>query len=213
MLDAFMGGGTTLIEAWLLNRPSIGIDISKLAYQTTSALLDSMEALSRRDNRASLESKYKLTIILGDSTFNQNKAIYDSVDRSSVRLLCVHPPYLDALSYTNGHPQDLSRIRDIEQFLKRISAFAERSKAYLASNNVCAVLIGDVRRDGHIFPLGARTLDTFLDAGFQLNEIIVKTQHRDRSNEFYYSSTGSHLLAHEYLYIFSWPSQEIVVQC
>ena len=37
VLDAFMGGGTTLIEAWLLNRRSVGIDVSKLAYQTTSA--------------------------------------------------------------------------------------------------------------------------------------------------------------------------------
>ena len=32
VLDPFMGGGTTLIEAWLLGRPSVGIDVSKLAH-------------------------------------------------------------------------------------------------------------------------------------------------------------------------------------
>ena len=32
VLDAFMGGGTTLIEAWLLNRYSVGIDVSKGNY-------------------------------------------------------------------------------------------------------------------------------------------------------------------------------------
>ncbi|MBW8049570.1 MAG: site-specific DNA-methyltransferase [Cytophagales bacterium] len=32
ILDPFMGGGTTLVEAQILNRPAIGFDISSLAY-------------------------------------------------------------------------------------------------------------------------------------------------------------------------------------
>ena len=42
VVDAFVGGGTSLIEAWLLNRRSLGLDISKLALQTTQAKLDSL---------------------------------------------------------------------------------------------------------------------------------------------------------------------------
>ena len=213
VLDAFMGGGTTLIEAWLLNRHSIGIDVSRLAYQTSLARLESMEELSKQDSRTNIEPKYKPRIILGDSTFTKNRTTYDTIKPNSVNLLCVHPPYLDALIYTDNHPEDLSQVRDPVQFLKRITAFAEGCAYYLASENVCAVLIGDVRRHGQIIPLGARTLGAFLSAGFHLEDIIVKTQHRDRSSEFYFSSRHGYLLAHEYLYLFRWPSQEKTETC
>ena len=206
VLDPFMGGGTTLIEAWLLGRPSIGIDVSKLAHQTASARLNQMHLLSEQDDRVSIESKYKPQLVLGDSTFSKDDFLYTAIQPNSIKLLCVHPPYLDALTYTDDHPDDLSRIREPEEFLARITAFALGSTEYLSSNNKCALLIGDVRRNGSIVPLGARTLDAFLEVGFELEDIIVKTQHRDRSNEFYFSSVEGYLLAHEYLYIFKWPS-------
>ena len=206
VLDAFMGGGTTLIEAWLLDRCSVGIDVSKLAYQTVSARLQRMQTLSEQDSRVRLDSRYKPHLELGDSTFLGDKAPYDAVQPNSVNLLCAHPPYLDALDYTGGNPEDLSQIREPEAFLARIAVFAQGVTAYLSPQNACAVLVGDVRRDGHIVPLGARVLDTFLSVGYQLQEIVIKTQHRDRSSEFYISSADVYLLAHEYLYIFKWPA-------
>ncbi len=208
VLDAFMGGGTTLIEAWLLNRHSVGIDVSKLAHQTASARLERMELLSKQDSRARIESHYRPQLIFGDSTFAKDSATYNDIRPGTVNLLCVHPPYLDALTYTNGLPEDLSQIKEPGDFLERITTFAEGATPYLASNNVCAVLIGDVRRNGQIIPLGARTLDAFTKAGFQLEDIVVKTQHRDRSSEFYFWSSDGFLLAHEYLYILKWPTQE-----
>lgn len=72
--------------------------------------------------------------------------------------------------------------RELEEFLGRIALFAQGITAYLSPNNVCAVLVGDVRRDGRIIPLGARTLDTFLGVGYELQEIVIKTQHHDRSS-------------------------------
>ena len=205
--------GTTLIEAWLLNRHSIGIDVSKLAYQTASARLERMELLSEQDSRRSIESEYRPQLIIGDSTFVKDKTSYNDILPGTVKLLCVHPPYLDALTYTNGHPDDLSRIKEPEEFLTRMAAFAKGIIPYLASSNTCAVLIGDVRRRGRIIPLGAWTLDAFSKAGFQLEDIIVKTQHRDRSSEFYFSSSVGYLLAHEYLYIFKGPLQEKAERC
>jgi len=52
-------------------------------------------------------------------------------------------------------------------------------------------------------PLGFRTMELFLNAGFQLKEIIIKEQHncksmlywKDRNNKFL-------LLAHEYIFVF-----------
>ena len=213
VLDAFMGGGTTLIEAWLLDRHSTGIDISKLAHQTAAARLERMELLAKQDSRVNLQSKYKPHLITGDSTFVQNNTPYNDIRPGSVHLLCVHPPYLDVLSYTNDHPEDLSKIRNPDTFSERIAAFAHGCIPYLASTNACAVLIGDVRRNGRIIPLGARTLEAFSMVGFQLEDIIVKTQHRERSSEFYFSSTDGYLLAHEYLYVFKWPSEETAEAC
>ena len=213
VVDAFMGGGTTLIEAWLLNRRSVGIDVSKLAYQTASARLERMQILSEQDSRVKIEPKYKPHLVLGDSTFTRSSASYSVIQPNSVNLLCVHPPYLNALTYTNGEPADLSIIKDPQEFAARIVAFAKGTTAYLTPDGVCAVLIGDVRRNGRIIPLGALTLCTFLNVGFQLDEIVVKTQHRDRSSEFYFSSANGYLLAHEYLYIFRWPPQDVTKIC
>ena len=208
VLDTFMGGGTTLIEAWLLDRCSIGIDVSKLAHQTTSARLNHMQLLSQLDNRVTLKPQYRPKLHVGDSTFKEIDTPYKVIRHGTVNLLCMHPPYLNALPYTDEHPADLSRIKDPDEFLARIAGFAERIIPYLAANSTCALLIGDVRRDGRIIPLGAWILETISKIGFRLEDIIVKTQHRDRSNEFYFSSSQEHLLAHEYLYIFKWPMQE-----
>ena len=206
VLDPFMGGGTTLIEAWLLGRRSVGVDVSKLAYYTASARLNQMQLLSNQDDRVHIESRNKPQLVLGDSTFASNNSPYDALQPKSVKLLCVHPPYLDALAYGSADPDDLSRIKEPEEYVRRIADFARGTTRYLSSTNVCALLIGDVRRNGHIIPLGTLTLRAFLDVGFELDEIIIKTQHRDRSSEFYFASAGGYLLAHEYLYILNWPS-------
>ena len=62
-------------------------------------------------------------------------------------------------------------------------------------------------------PLGAWTLEAFSKVGFQLRDIMVKTQHRDRSSEFYFASSGGYLLAHEYLYIFTRPLRKEAEAC
>ena len=63
------------------------------------------------------------------------------------------------------------------------------------------MLMGDVRKAGQLIPLGYETLLQFTKARFELQDIIIKTQHRDRSSEFYLRSDKQLLLAHEYLFI------------
>ena len=204
ILDPFMGGGTTLIEAWLLERNSIGIDISTLAYTTVETRLCEMQDLSVGDDRISIEEECRPDLTLGDATLTLDDSAYSDIEPSSVKLLCVHPPYLDALKYTGGNELDLSTVSDLEEFLERMSAFADGCADYLTQDSTCAVLIGDVRRRGELIPLGARVLDVFLDLGYELDATIIKLQHRERSSEFYSSSTQGYLLAHEYLHILKW---------
>ena len=110
-----------------------------------------MQALSEQDDRVSIESRYRPHLVHGDSTFVKDDCPYTLIQPSSVNLLCVHPPYLDALTYTDAHPDDLSRITEPEEFRRRIAAFALGATAYLSSNK--RVRLVDWRRKGETVAL------------------------------------------------------------
>lgn len=205
VLDPFMGGGTTLIEAWLLQRFSIGVDISKLAYSTTMTRIEEMKRLAGADKRISMVSRYKPKVIHGDSTTVDDTSVFADVQSKSINLLCIHPPYLNVLKYTNRDQKDLSSINDPIEFFCKMVDFAKNYTKFLAPDNTCAVLIGDVRRKGRNIPLSSYILNAFLNVGYVLMETIIKTQNHERSSQFYSTLPGSHLLAHEYLYILKWP--------
>lgn len=202
VVDAFAGGGTTLIEAWLLGRRGIGLDVSRLAVQMTSGRIREMAVAGRGDDRISLKPDRRPKVITADALRLSQVLRRHGVKKGQVKLLCAHPPYLDSLEYTNGDARDLATSPDPEVFLRKLSLFADEAHKVLAPGGVCAILIGDVRRNGTTFPLGLKTLQTFLNASFSLEHIVVKTQHRDRSSEFYVNGrTRSLLMAHEYLFI------------
>ncbi len=202
VIDAFAGGGTTLIEAWLLERPSIGIDIAKLAIQTINAKLEEMENLAKADNSVHLDSSLRPKVIEGNALKLNSLLKLHHVNRHDVKLICVHPPYLDSLKYTVNNNNDLAKNSDPKVFCSRLKLFAQEARCVLSDGGVCAVLIGDVRKHGKFVPLGYMTLQTFLAQGFEIESIVIKTQHKDRSSEFYMGHQQKMLLfAHEYLYI------------
>jgi hypothetical protein len=202
-VDAFVGGGTTLIEAWLLRRHSVGIDISRMALQTTRAKLSEMEEVSATCEVAeTLDPNYRPKVIAADALSLTSLLEKSGVHRGTVKLVCAHPPYLDSVPYTLDNTSDLSRISDRSMFFKRMGQFARQVRTVLSPSGVCAVLIGDVRKNGKFLPLGFGTLNAFLVAGFELETLIVKTQHKERSSEFYQRSASDRLLmAHEYLLV------------
>lgn len=202
IVDAFAGGGTTLVEAWLLNRRSLGLDISKLALQTSSAKLEEMERLAMGDDRIALNPNFRPLVIEGNALHLEKVLNHHGVQRGDVQLLCAHPPYLDSLAYTTNHAEDLALGKDPEVFCNRMRQFAREARHMLSPDGVSAVLIGDVRKRGVLVPLGLMTMSSFLEEGFQIDDIIVKTQHRDRSSEFYARrNAGRLLMAHEYLFV------------
>jgi hypothetical protein len=118
-------------------------------------------------------------------------------------LACVHPPYFDAFTYSQTLKDDLSRIHNLEKFCLELQKIASQIHECLKKGGVCGVLIGDVRKKYRIIPLGFKVMNTFLNEGFQLKEIIIKVQRRDRSTSFWYTNKGiDFLIAHEYLFIF-----------
>ena len=204
IVDAFVGGGTTLIESWLCGRKSIGIDISKLALQVSQAKVMEMEELALDDIRVCLLDEFRPIVLYGDALQLEQIVQENGIEPGTVKLVCAHPPYLDSLNFTQDNDKDLSRIKEPSLFYEKMSVFASNAFRVLASDGICALLIGDVRKAGRFVALGINSAMVFQRQGFNVDSVIVKTQNWDRSAEFYRGRQGSSfLLEHEYLFILS----------
>jgi DNA modification methylase len=189
VLDPFVGGGTTAIEAKLLGRPCVALDINAAALQHT-------RAHTRFHGRTTGE----LTILRGD-------AAHLPLGDNRVALVCAHPPYADIIPYSRDQAGDLSHKRP-GAFLLALEAVAEECLRVTRPEGVCAVLMGDTREQGKVVPLGMETLQVFRSAGFAPKEIVVKAQHHTHMEGAWKpraETRGFLLLAHEYLFILQKP--------
>ena len=187
LLDQFVGGGTTLIEAKLLNRNIIGVDVNKTSLE-----------ICRKKVAFPYNAKSNIDIRKGDA---RN---LDFIKDNSIDLILTHPPYANIIKYSDGIKGDLSNC-EVEEFFEEMKKVAEESYRVLKSNKFCAILMGDTRRKGNVVPLSFEVMRIFEKAGFKTKEIIIKEQHnctmterwRERSEKFNFL-----LIAHEYLFIF-----------
>jgi DNA modification methylase len=153
VLDPFVGGGTTLIEAFLLGRHAIGCDVSDFALQMSRARITELRTRARRET-ISLNSDVRISIRRGDAR------TLTGIQRNSVDFICTHPPYGDALQYSHDDPADLSRVRDPALFLTELGRAARRFYEVLKPGKFCAILIGDLRREGQLYTLGIDTVSS-----------------------------------------------------
>ena len=186
VLDQFVGGGTTAVEAKLTGRNFIGVDINPNAVE-----------LSRNKCNFDFDSNVDISIRLGDAR---------KLDLSdeSVDLICTHPPYADIIQYSEDIDGDLSHL-PIKSFLMEIGKVAEESFRVLKKGKYCAILMGDTRKNGMVQPLAFETMRIFELAGFKTKEIIIKEQHNCKATGFWKTNSIKHnflLLAHEYLFVF-----------
>lgn len=185
ILDQFVGSGTTLIEAKLLNRNAIGIDINQ-------------HAINVANQNIQFESDSKSKIFLQQG----NAADLNFIKSASIDLICTHPPYADIIKYSQNIKGDIS-LMSAESFLKEMSKVAIESYRTLKKSKICAVMMGDIRKHGNVIPLGFRTMECFLQAGFKSKEIIIKEQYNCRSTEYWKNKSNNFLLlAHEYIFVF-----------
>lgn len=190
VLDQFAGGGTTLVEAKLLNRNIIGIDVNQVALDRCR------EKVKFKHEGAN----GKVKIWKGDA--RRLKAIPDE----SIDLICTHPPYANIIHYSEGQdvPDDLSNFT-VKDFLEQMKSVASESYRVLKNGKFCAILMGDTRQKGHVIPLSFETMRVFEDAGFKLKEIILKEQHNCQATGYWKTNSVKYnflLLAHEYLFVF-----------
>ncbi len=186
VLDQFVGGGTTAIEARLTHRNFIGFDINPYAVE-----------LSTKKCQFEFETPCTSTIRVGDARNLE-------LESESVDLICTHPPYADIVRYSDSIEGDLSHL-DMKSFLPEIYKVAKESFRVLKKDKFCVVLMGDTRKKGMVQPLAFETMNLFQNAGFKLKEIIIKEQHNCQATGYWKTNSIKYnflLLAHEYLFVF-----------
>jgi len=187
LLDQFAGGGTTLIEAKLLKRNIIGVDVNP-------------EALERCKEKINFEWENGGEVFLRQGDARN----LDFIEDESIDFICTHPPYANIIEYSKDIKEDLSRLQ-VPQFLEEMKSVAAECYRVLKKNKFCAILMGDTRKKGHVMPMSFEVMKIFETQGFKLKEIIIKEQHNCKATSYWKTNSVKYnflLLAHEYLFVF-----------
>ena len=186
VLDPFVGGGTTAVEAKLTHRNFIGFDINPIAIEQNN-----QKCNFKFDTVATTK------ICLADA-----RAL--PVENETIDLICTHPPYADIIHYSDNIDGDLSLL-PMKDFLFEMGKVAQEFYRVLKKDKFCAVLMGDMRKKGMVQPLAFETMRIFELSGFKLKEIIIKEQHNCKATGYWKTNSIKFnflLLAHEYLFVF-----------
>ena len=188
ILDQFAGGGTTLVEAKLLNRNIIGVDINDVAL-----------------NRCREKIDFEYDGVNGNVYIHKGDARnLDFILDNSIDLICTHPPYANIIQYSDNIDGDLSRLK-VKKFIEEMRIVAAESYRVLKKDKFCAILMGDTREKGHMIPMSFDVMSIFENAGFKLKELIIKEQHNCRATGYWKTNSVKYnflLIAHEYLFVF-----------
>lgn len=191
ILDPFIGSGTTAIEAKLLGRKCVGLDINPEAIK-----------LAKERTNFPLSGSPEPELLTGNA-----KDTVKLLKGKKVDLICAHPPYSNIIRYSEKEG-DLSHL-PITEFLKELETIVDQFFEVLKEEGHCAILIGDTRKQRHIVPLGFWVMQKFIDRGFKLKEIVIKEQHNCKTTPRWTNQSKEQnflLIAHEYLFIFRKPS-------
>lgn len=189
LLDCMIGGGTTAIEAKILNRHITCVDVNEEALERTRMSLG-----------FNVDNKAKQRVVKSDA--RDMKFIKDK----EIDFVLTHPPYADIIKYSEGKlPDDISGIHDIDKFCDETEKIAHELFRVLKPGKFCAILMGDTRRNKMYQPLAFKVMERFLKAGFVLKEDIIKRQFNCKATGFWVNKSKEAnflLIMHEHLFVF-----------
>lgn len=200
VLDPFLGGGTTLIEAQRMDRNSIGIELQE-------------EVANNTNERVKSESKdgVEALVVNGNSKNYDIQGLLNSHNVDKVQFVLFHPPYWDIIKFSDN-PDDLSNSDSLEAFINNFGQVIDNCTKVLENERYCAVVIGDKYSDSQITPLGFICMNLFLEKGFLLKAIIVKNigDTEGKANQqaiwrYRAMSADYYVFKHEYIMVFKKP--------
>jgi DNA modification methylase len=189
VVDPTVGGGTSCIEAKLLGRKCIGVDINLGAVMLT------LHRLYWLDKH--LNSSPEARVYLGDARR------LELIDDESADLVLMHPPYYKAVRYGKDIEGDMSNASSVSEFTAMLAGALDEALRVLKPSGYLAVMLGDVRIAGEYVPLSLSVpylISRRKDA--VLREEIVKVQHNVTSNRWWSGRNRDFLLImHEKIYV------------
>jgi DNA modification methylase len=188
VLDQFCGGGSTLVEAKLLGRNIVGMDINP----------DSLNHCLEKIDFNFLDSG-NVDVRHGDARS------LDSISDGEMDFICTNPPHADIIRYSHNIPQDLSGF-SVGSFLSAMEIVAAESYRVLKPGKFCAILMGDPRRKGHVVPVSFNVMRIFEAVGFRIKEIIVRERRNRKPRGYWKNSSLEHnflMIAHEHIFVFT----------
>lgn len=212
VLDPMIGSGTTCIEALLLSRNCIAVDINYNAVMLTHhRLYYLLKALGEGGRRGLLSYSHRETkgVKAWYKVFHGDARRLDKIPDESIDLVATHPPYLNIIEYgEEGVEGDLSRARSLEEYLKLFREVAREAYRVLKPGGVLGILVGDTRIKKHYVPVTHYALMTLLDVGFILREEVIKIQHKMKTTREVWRKLKERdflLIYHEKLFILEKP--------
>jgi DNA modification methylase len=216
VLDPMVGSGTTCIEAVLLGRNCIAVDINYNAVILTHhRLYYLVKAL--RESRASGILNYVGNGAVSNAVnvwyrvYHGDARNLDKIPNNSIDLVATHPPYFNIIRYgERGVEGDLSRAGSLEEYLAMMRQVAKEIYRVLKPGGVLGILVGDTRVKKHYVPISHYVLLILLDVGFILKEEVIKVQHKMKTTREVWARLKDRdflLIYHEKLFILEKPSK------
>ena len=190
ILDPFLGGGTTLIEAKILGRNGVGIDTNPKAIEVA--------------NRRLAKVKNNYDVLIKNFVSDARKLF---IKDESIDLIITSPPYWNLIKYSE-EKNCLANLRSFDDFLYGLKASILEMFRVLKQNKWCCIIIGDSIDGWNFYPLSYKIQRIVEEAGFTIQRIVIHIQ--SRTNSFLFGNNkvkkrvlerGLFLIAHEYIII------------
>lgn len=110
----------------------------------------------------------------------------------AANFLFLHPPYADIVSFNPDHPDELSNIHDMDEFVSTMDSIVDNLARSVALHGYVVLLCGDIYKDSAVFPLSNILMEQWRRLPeFTLKNHIVKNMSGNRFNakrvNLYYS--------------------------
>ena len=198
ILDPFMGGGTSLIEAQRMGRNSIGIELQPDIARNSETLIN----IEHNDNCIT-------KVITGDSRCYNINSLMEQFNIPAFQFVIMHPPYWDIIKFSDKK-EDLSNCATTEEFYDLFEKVAKNGYDLLEKGRFACLIIGDKYANSQHIPLGFECMARMNKLGFITKAIIIKDmQGNERAkgktaNLWRYRALagGFYIFKHEYVMVF-----------